>query len=206
MHHLGLYKRIKKKKRNTFRRREKEFGECLDNLFDIAHTNAFQSIKIKGGKVFLLRQREPGRVGYLGGIDKKLSEKEEKVLEKKEIEEKRQEKKIFLASTSSAVSYVSSSDESIKEVFTSDESNDIDISCHFPENTQNQDVLKRGTKNFITPKLVASLDRFHLSVRDSAYINHAVVEALGHNKSLLLISHQFIESDIVKKGICLPNP
>ncbi|GBN26603.1 hypothetical protein AVEN_53920-1 [Araneus ventricosus] len=43
-----------------------------------------------------------------------LSEKEEKVLEKKEIEEKRREKKRYLASTSSAVNYVSSSDESIK--------------------------------------------------------------------------------------------
>ncbi|GBM34003.1 hypothetical protein AVEN_166436-1 [Araneus ventricosus] len=163
------------------KRREKEFGESLDNLFDIAHADKFQSIKIEEDKVFLLRQRELGRVGYLGGIDKKLSEKEEKVLEKKEIEEKRREKKIFLASTSSAVSYVSSSEESIKEVFTSDESNDIDISCHFSENTQNQDVLKRGTKNFITPKLVASLDRCQLSVRYSVHIIHAVVEALGHN-------------------------
>ncbi|GBO06558.1 hypothetical protein AVEN_173560-1 [Araneus ventricosus] len=84
-----------------------------------------------------MRQREPGRVGYLGGIYKKLSEKEE-VLEKREIEEKRREKNQFLASTSSAVSYVSSSDESIKELFTPDESNDSDLPCHFPENTQNK--------------------------------------------------------------------
>ncbi|GBO22442.1 hypothetical protein AVEN_215840-1 [Araneus ventricosus] len=105
------------------RRREKEFGKSLDNLFDIAHADAFQSIKIKD-KVFLLRRRESGRVVYLGGIDKKLSEKEEKVLEKKEIE-KRREKKRFLASTSSAVSYVSSSDKSIKEVFTSDENRNL---------------------------------------------------------------------------------
>ncbi|GBM07146.1 hypothetical protein AVEN_15403-1 [Araneus ventricosus] len=121
-----------------------------------------------------------------------LSEKEEKVLEKKEIEEKRREKKRYLASTSSAVSYVSSSDESIKEVFTSDESNDIDISCHFPDNAQNQDVLKRDTKNFITPKLVASLDRCQLSVRDSVYIIHAVLEALGHNTEEFIINKSSI--------------
>ncbi|GBM30464.1 hypothetical protein AVEN_237692-1 [Araneus ventricosus] len=76
--------------------------------------------------------------------------------------EKRREKKLFLASISSAVSYVSSSNESIKEVFTSDESNDIDISCHFPENTQNQDVLKR------------------------------VVEALGHNTEEFIINKSSI--------------
>ncbi|GBL99491.1 hypothetical protein AVEN_68778-1 [Araneus ventricosus] len=138
----------------VFMKREKEFEEFLDNLLDIAHNDAFQFIKIEEDKVFLMRQREPGRVGYLGGTDKKLSGKEEKVLEKKEIEEKRREKNQFLASPSSAVSYVPSSDESIKELFTSDESNDSDVSCQFPENTQNQGILKRGTKNFITPKSI----------------------------------------------------
>ncbi|GBO29835.1 hypothetical protein AVEN_147656-1 [Araneus ventricosus] len=106
--------------------------------------------------------------------------------------EKRREKNKFLVSTSSAESYVSSSDESIKEVFASDESNDIDISCRFPENTQNEDVLKRGSKNFITPKLVASLDRCQLSVRDSVYIIHAVVEALGHNTEEFIINNSSI--------------
>ncbi|GBN76481.1 hypothetical protein AVEN_105056-1 [Araneus ventricosus] len=137
--------------------------------------------------------REPGRVGFLGGIDKKLSEKEEKVLEKKEIEETRREKSTFLASTSSAVSYVSSSNESIKELFTFDESNASDISCHFPENTQNQDVLKRSTENFITPKLVASLDICQLSVRDSVYIIHTVVEALGYNTEEFIINKSSID-------------
>ncbi|GBM74923.1 hypothetical protein AVEN_173342-1 [Araneus ventricosus] len=120
-----------------------------------------------------------------------LSVKEEKVLQKKEIEEKRREKKIYLASTSS-VNYVSSSDETIKEVFTSDESNDIDISCLFPDNTQKQNVLKRGAKTFITPKLVASLDRCQLSVSDSVYIIHAVVEALGHNTEEFIINKSSI--------------
>ncbi|GBN03851.1 hypothetical protein AVEN_72597-1 [Araneus ventricosus] len=173
-----------KKKRDIFRRREKEFEESLDNLFDIAQAEAFQLIKIED-KVLLLRRREPGRVGYLGGIDKKLSKKEEN-----RGEETRKE--LFLASTSSAVSYVPSSDESIKEVFTSDESNDSDISCHFPENTQNQDILKSGKKNFITPKLVASLDRRQLNVRDSVYIIHAVAEALGHNAEEFIINKSSI--------------
>ncbi|GBN26602.1 hypothetical protein AVEN_53919-1 [Araneus ventricosus] len=44
-----------KKKRNIFRRREKEFEESLDYLFHIAHADAFQLIKIEEDKVFLLR-------------------------------------------------------------------------------------------------------------------------------------------------------
>jgi hypothetical protein len=50
----------------------------LDNLFDIAYADAFQLIKIEEDKIFLKHQREPGRVGYLGGVDKKLLDKEKK--------------------------------------------------------------------------------------------------------------------------------
>ncbi|XP_059062982.1 uncharacterized protein LOC131855700 [Achroia grisella] len=37
---------------------------------------------------------------------------------------------------------------------------------------------KRGRKDFVTPKVVATLDRCQLSIRDSVYILQAVVEAL----------------------------
>ncbi|GBM30456.1 hypothetical protein AVEN_157186-1 [Araneus ventricosus] len=111
---IGLYaswrtrqKNSKNMKQDIFRRLQNEFEESLDNLFDIAHADAFQLIKIEEDKIFLLRLRGIGRESYLGGIDKKLSEKYEKMLEKKKIEEKRREKNKFLASTFSAVSYVS---------------------------------------------------------------------------------------------------
>ena len=38
---------------------------------------------------------------------------------------------------------------------------------------------KRGRKDFVSPKLVAALDRCQLSIRDSVYIIRATVEALG---------------------------
>ena len=50
---------------------------------------------------------------------------------------------------------------------------------------QRQNVLatdtsrKRGRKDFVSPKLVAALDRCQLSIRDSVYIIQATVEALG---------------------------
>ena len=38
---------------------------------------------------------------------------------------------------------------------------------------------KRGRKYFVSPKLVAALDRCQLSIRDSVYIIHATVGAVG---------------------------
>ncbi|GBM77586.1 hypothetical protein AVEN_186852-1 [Araneus ventricosus] len=35
-------------------------------------------MKINEDRMFLQRQREPGRPGHLGGVDKKLTEKEER--------------------------------------------------------------------------------------------------------------------------------
>lgn len=40
-------------------------------------------------------------------------------------------------------------------------------------------TIKRRRKEFVTPKLVAALDRYQLSIRDSVYIFQATVEALG---------------------------
>lgn len=62
----------------TFKNRETNFVKDLDNLFDIAHADAFDRMKIEEDKDFLRKQREPGRPGCLGGIDKKLAEKEER--------------------------------------------------------------------------------------------------------------------------------
>ena len=39
--------------------------------------------------------------------------------------------------------------------------------------------IKRGRKDFVSPKFVAALDRCQLSIRDSVYIIQATVEALG---------------------------
>ncbi|XP_074108448.1 uncharacterized protein LOC141533454 [Cotesia typhae] len=53
--------------------------------------------------------------------------------------------------------------------------------------------FKRGTKSLITPKLVAALDRCQLSIRDSVYILHAVVEALGLNSDDFPINKSSIQ-------------
>ena len=49
----------------------------LDNLFDIAHADDLERMKIEEDNMILHRQREPGRPGCLAGVDKKNAEKEE---------------------------------------------------------------------------------------------------------------------------------
>ena len=47
----------------------------LDNLFDIAHADVLERMKIEEDKMFLHRQREPRRPGCLAGVDKKMLRK-----------------------------------------------------------------------------------------------------------------------------------
>ncbi|GBP73882.1 hypothetical protein EVAR_82711_1 [Eumeta japonica] len=72
-----------------FRDRENYFKIKLDNLFDIAHADAFEKTKTEEEKVFLRRQREPGRPECLGGVDKNLTDKEERDRQRRFEEEER---------------------------------------------------------------------------------------------------------------------
>lgn len=47
----------------------------MDNLFDSAHADALERIKIEVDKIFLQKQGEPGRSRCLVGVYKKLAEK-----------------------------------------------------------------------------------------------------------------------------------
>lgn len=73
------------------RRKEKEFEENLNNLFDIAHANALNIIKIHKDKEFLLMQRQNGRPGCMLGIDMKLiiAESTKAAREEKQLQGKR---------------------------------------------------------------------------------------------------------------------
>lgn len=59
-----------------YRKKENEFIVILDSLFDIAHSDALNIIKIDVYKEFLINQRLPGRPGCLSCVDKKETIKE----------------------------------------------------------------------------------------------------------------------------------
>ena len=82
-----------KKIQNVYKRREEEFQQNLDNLFDIA--DALEMIKIEEDKIFLQKQWESGRSGCLAGVDKKLAETDERARLEKLAEEKYKQKPMF---------------------------------------------------------------------------------------------------------------
>ena len=73
----------------THTKRETEFCEKLNDLFDIAHAGALDMMKCQEDKEFLLKQREKGRVGSMSGVDMKTSAVEKRTLERLEMFEKR---------------------------------------------------------------------------------------------------------------------
>ncbi|GBP39613.1 hypothetical protein EVAR_26696_1 [Eumeta japonica] len=175
--------------------RRQEFITSLDNLFDIAHADALQLIKINEDRIFLERQREPGRPSHLAGVDKKLSDKEEK-LRLRNIKEQKRQANYYASLTASTSSHQekSSSDAKLMEVMDSQD----ELST--PTEIAQADINKTSTsKNFITPKLVTALDRCQLSMRNSVYIIEATSEALGLNTDEYSISKSTIQTICTKK-------
>ena len=95
-------------------------------------------------------------------MDKKLSEKEERARQRKLKEEKKRHEQMRFRSLQSS----RTTPDFIEMQATS-------------QTVSSEITIKRGRKDFVTPKLVAALDRCQLSIRDSVYILQAVVEGLG---------------------------
>lgn len=66
-----------------------KFSSTLDDLFDIAHQNALDSMSIEEDKEFLLKQREKGRTGCMIGVDARLAQVEERRSQRMAAEMKR---------------------------------------------------------------------------------------------------------------------
>ena len=79
-----LLKKNKGRQSVTQQSRETEFLCKLDNLFDIAHANAMNIMKIPEDKQLLLAQREKVRKGAMVGRDEKLARKEKQVVKRLE--------------------------------------------------------------------------------------------------------------------------
>lgn len=86
---LRTLEKSKTRKSDLCRKRERAFEDKLNNLFDIAHANAIDLMKIKEDKDFLQLQRKSGRPGCMMGVDMKLTGAEQKKLIKNEMKNKK---------------------------------------------------------------------------------------------------------------------
>ncbi|KAL1498419.1 hypothetical protein ABEB36_009225 [Hypothenemus hampei] len=151
------------KTEDTFKLREENFKNNLDNLFDIAHADALKKMRKQEDKIFLQHQREPGRSGYIAGVDGTCAINEE------------QEIKCTVTESPLTASVSVLEEDNHKHDPTGHEE------FRWNDNEQIGIVEKRGRKSLITPKLAAALDRCQLSIRDSVFILQAIIEALGLN-------------------------
>ena len=71
---------------------EDEFVARFDDLFDIAHEDALTLIKISEDKAFLLSQRQKGRPGSMGAVDR-IQIRRNKKVEDRVIADKKRRKK-----------------------------------------------------------------------------------------------------------------
>lgn len=76
-----LWRNLEKSKHrenDSYNLKVEEFEEDLDKLFDIAHSNALELMKIEVDKAFLISQRNPGRPGCMLGVDMNQTNKEKR--------------------------------------------------------------------------------------------------------------------------------
>lgn len=80
------------RKTESTREKEKTFSDSLDNLFDIAHANALEIMTNTEDIEFLLKQREDGRPGTMGGVDATDTRTRKRKAEREEQEELRRKR------------------------------------------------------------------------------------------------------------------
>ncbi|GBL74796.1 hypothetical protein AVEN_243652-1 [Araneus ventricosus] len=126
--------------------------------------------------MFLQRQRESGRPGHLGGVNKKRTDKEEKARLRVVKEENRRIK--YVSASKSLAPYEPLQEDSSSKSSENIDSEDFPTLIESSEPGRSKSVMRI---DFITPKLVAALDRCQLSMRNSVFILEATIDALGCN-------------------------
>lgn len=176
------WQKLKKNKENKAKRseflkqKEEEWGLALDDLFDIAHANALDMIKIQEDKDFLLSQRQKGRPGKIGNLDKDFVKKQTMSLEKKARFEKMKEREentkreLFKQVPTSTVE---NEDESSLSDSDRDSGNERNESFSGPT------PKKRGRKNIIDTNVAASLDAAKLSDRKATVVLTTTLKSIG---------------------------
>ncbi|KAE9522774.1 hypothetical protein AGLY_016815 [Aphis glycines] len=157
------------------------FEDKLNELFDIAHSNALNTIKIHEDKLFLIIQREKGRHGCMMGIDSKLTSLEfrKSYLQEQKV---RQKEKHEIASKSPVVSIDYISDENF-----TDEEEIINIESVGPSK------IKRARKEIINHRLSAALNKCKISDRDAVHLLTAAAESINVNTSEYIINRSSIK-------------
>ncbi len=171
------------------------FVDNMDDLFDIAHSEAVEQLKNEEDKNFLILQRQKGRPGSMLGVDQKLKHKEERALRRTAMETARRKRTYEEMEqhfgthelSTSKTDYSASSSEDIDSGDDSESSPAI-VQQISTAGAAAKVPTKRGTLPFFTPRLADVLDRCKITDRYGVYILMAAAEAFGYDTENLVIN------------------
>ena len=189
-----LYGQFKECRRASQKAKLDTFYGTLKKLFDIAHHNAMKMITNEEDRAFLIAQREPGRRGYMSGIDRTLAAKEKRNAQRLERSGSRSEPQ---PSTSMTVGNSSGSLDSSDEAAGSSDVADSDSEDGGKDTVRDGDQegetkQQRSRRSVITPGLASALDRTNLSDRKAVFVLTEAARALGHDINVLAINRSTI--------------
>lgn len=184
------YQALKKHRtrgRESDRVKEKMFLDDLQDLFDVATSDALQTMTNEEDKEFLKMQREDVFSCSIAGIDAKKSGVEARRGKRNEQEaalKRRYDERE--AKVQGAAAAFSSSSTSSEESQADDDYRPSTSAC------TSGSPAKRPKNIFTSPEVVGALDRVNLPDRGAAFVTGAVAQALGHDISDLTFSRSSI--------------
>ncbi|XP_054084426.1 uncharacterized protein LOC128921311 [Zeugodacus cucurbitae] len=183
-----IQKTVPNKRSDAQKKIVEDFSAELDNLFDIAHRDALQNMRISEDKEFLILQRQKGRPGSMAGADMVLYRRQNRADHRIEKEMSRKRKHQQMSEVNLELNEL--------DDFGMDYEEDIGDSepevaeTNVKKNTKHtaSTCTNRGRKHFITPRLLSALDSAKVSDGKAMHILMATAEALGHCTSDLVVN------------------
>lgn len=179
--------------------KETDFENLTKQLFDIAHHEAMEMIKITDDRMFLNDQRAERKM-CMGKVDKQLTEMEERKAERIQKEQERRKKEdqrqqkgenaTAACVDQPSTSFASHSDDNQPTVEVSGESSDDDFVCTLStsKSPEGRKRIKTSSESVVSPQLAAALDRTNVTSRKAAYILHAAASTYGQDLSSMPLS------------------
>lgn len=179
---------------DSCRMKEEIFKGDLSDLFDIAHKDALQIMKIDEDKKFLIMQREDTKSCSMVGVDRNLVAQESRKRVRESQDELRRQR--FVNEMQKVNKCVASSKLAVTEESVSDSSDESDFNFQPSTSITPKQPVKR--KKILTTNVAASLDRVNLSDRKAMFVVSAVSEACGLTLDKLSASRSTIRRNRMK--------
>ena len=191
----GKYRSVQKskgKKSESQTKSENTFKESLNYLFDIAHNDALQLMKVEEDRLFLTAQRDSCRRGYIGTVDRKALARDVRKRKRDEKLEKQKKREEIRKMEMSIVAEFSSSSDFESAGYINDP-HDSDGSIVFKLKPSSSGQCQK--KRIVTPDLAMALDRGKISDRSAFMVLASTVNALGGDVDDVVLSRSTLQRE-----------